>query len=130
RRRRCRVLGTLERLSLVGGEAAQVWTSWRPGHFGAVGEGPLDGGGYYSGDGIAHWNGSHWHYVKAPIFRGPRSSEIDGVLDLGPRDVWTVRDKDIDHYDGRKWRVTPGPAPAKGIPGHAAIAGLRQGRLY
>jgi hypothetical protein len=39
--------------------------------------------------------------------------------------------REIDHFDGRKWLVTPGPPPnPQGVNPQIAIAGLRHGPLY
>jgi hypothetical protein len=79
---------------------------------------------------VAHWDGYRWHYIKDPIYRRPNSG-LDDVLDLGPRDVWTVNYREADHFDGQKWTITPGPAPnPTGLYSHTAIAGVPQGAVY
>lgn len=82
--------------------------------------------GWYPPAVLAHWDGSSWHLNTSKILT---RAALSAVLDLGPHDVWAVGGARILHFDGRKWRVTPGPALAGSYDG-PEIAGLRHGPLY
>jgi hypothetical protein len=79
---------------------------------------------------VGHWDGSRWHYTTNGIFaRG--GAPLLSVLDLGPRNVWAMGTIQADHFNGSRWRVTPGPAPGPdGYFEPNGIAGLRHGPIY
>jgi hypothetical protein len=83
-------------------------------------------GGWYPPAVLAHWDGSGWHLNKSRIFT---QAGLAAVLDLGPRNVWGVGASKILHFDGTRWKVTPGPALAGSYFG-PEVAGLRHGPIY
>jgi hypothetical protein len=69
---------------------------------------------------IVHWNGRRWQKVALPRL-GRRGGDLSGVAALSPHDVWAVGTRPccgpvvnqfgvlIEHWNGRRWRVVPGP---------------------
>ena len=88
-------------------------------------------GGYAEGSGaVARWSGSHWASdIKRPFSQN--NSEMFSVVELGPRNVWAAGNQEIVHYNGKQWKVTPGPQPnSQAWATVPAIAGLPHGPLY
>lgn len=50
---------------------------------------------------IEHWDGTVWHTRKGPESVGPLRS----VSALAPKDVWSVSDRKVLHWDGTSWMV-------------------------
>jgi hypothetical protein len=66
-----------------------------------------------------HFNGQKWTAFALPHIAGDLTSRLSGVADLAPDNVWGVGDINInqqnpnqiiEHFDGAKWSVSPGPA--------------------
>jgi hypothetical protein len=69
---------------------------------------------------IEHWNGTAWSIVKAANEFG---SVLQGVAAIAPDDAWAVGSTYApggasqvltQHWDGKKWRVVPGPTYPNG----------------
>ena len=65
-----------------------------------------------------HFDGTKWKAFALPRIAGDLTSGLVGVADLAPDNVWAVGDINIhennpnqiiEHYDGSKWSVSPGP---------------------
>ena len=65
-----------------------------------------------------HFDGLTWTAFALPHIAGDLTSGIAGVADLAPNNVWSVGNINIneqnpnqiiEHFDGTKWRVSPGP---------------------
>lgn len=70
-----------------------------------------------------HWDGSSWSVVPVPGRGTPPNGVLDGILAIGPNDVWAAgsyalnplrsvdfgRETLIEHWDGHRWRVVPSP---------------------
>jgi len=65
-----------------------------------------------------HFDGQKWTAFALPEIAGDLTSRLSGVADLAPDNVWGVGDINInqqnpnqiiEHFDGTKWRVSPGP---------------------
>jgi hypothetical protein len=65
-----------------------------------------------------HFNGTKWTAFSVPKINGDNTSRLGGVVDLAPNNVWAVglinigegdTNQIIEHYDGAKWSVSPGP---------------------
>jgi hypothetical protein len=70
-----------------------------------------------------HFDGSKWTAFSVPGIHGDNTSRLGGVVDFAPNNVWTVGivniglgngNQVIEHFDGTKWNVSPGP---KFLPG-------------
>jgi hypothetical protein len=79
---------------------------------------------------VAHWNGSRWRYNPGDFSKDSGSGLGNDILEFGLRDIWTIGQNAIDHFDGKSWRTTPGPRPALAFRAGAAIAGYARGNLY
>jgi hypothetical protein len=65
-----------------------------------------------------HFDGQKWTAFALPDIAGDLTSQLSGVADLAPDNVWGVGDINInqqspnqiiEHFDGTKWSVSPGP---------------------
>jgi hypothetical protein len=65
-----------------------------------------------------HFDGSKWTAFNVPGIKGDNTSRLGGVVDFAPNNVWTVgitgitlgtTNQVIEHFDGTKWSVSPGP---------------------
>ncbi len=65
-----------------------------------------------------HFDGQQWTATALPLIAGDAISELTGVADLAPNNVWGVGNINIDeqnpsqvieHFDGTEWSVSPGP---------------------
>lgn len=70
------------------------------------------------GQAAIHYNGTKWAAFSVPKINGDNTSRLGGVADLAPNNVWAVglinigegdTNQIIEHYDGTKWSVSPGP---------------------
>src|SRR5579864_4028887 len=67
-----------------------------------------------------HFDGQKWTAFALPHIAGDLTSRLTGVADLAPDNVWGVGvininsqqnpNQIIEHFDGTKWRVSPGPS--------------------
>jgi hypothetical protein len=75
---------------------------------------------------IAHWNGSRWAGVAAPV---TGRSFLGGVAAASPTDIWAVGWDPTGslalHWNGTAWAVVPSPNPGPGaaLAGVAAVSG-------
>jgi alpha-tubulin suppressor-like RCC1 family protein len=70
------------------------------------------------------WNGTSWHDVPVPLPATATTGTLEGVLELGPCNVWAVGNINaqsgtgeltlIEHWNGTKWSVVPSPNPETG----------------
>jgi len=102
---------TFESVSMIG--AAEGW---------AVG---IDQVGAFRVPLAEHWNGQTWHAVSVAVPSG-RQAWFNGVVDLGPSNVWAVGARSspqdshlavrtlIEHWIGTAWPIVPSPNPAVG----------------
>jgi hypothetical protein len=65
-----------------------------------------------------HFDGQKWTAFALPDIAGDLTSQLSGVADLAPDNVWGVGDINInqqnpnqiiEHFDGTKWSLSPGP---------------------
>jgi hypothetical protein len=65
-----------------------------------------------------HFDGQQWTALALPLIVGDATSELTGVADLAPNNVWGVGNINIDaqnpsqvieHFDGTEWSVSTGP---------------------
>jgi len=70
------------------------------------------------GESGVHFDGTKWTAFAMPRIAGDLTSELVGVADLAPNNVWAVGDINvqednpnqiIEHYDGTAWSVAAGP---------------------
>jgi hypothetical protein len=70
------------------------------------------------GDGIQHWDGSHWKIVPDAVFDRSDSDTFFGVAAIAANDVWAVGGQPpqgcgdtqpalIEHWDGARWSRIP-----------------------
>ena len=66
---------------------------------------------------IEHWNGASWSIVASPDKNpasGPVTNQLNAVYAISANDIWAVGVWEsrslFVHYNGKKWRVVPGPA--------------------
>jgi hypothetical protein len=71
---------------------------------------------------VEHWNGANWSVVPSPSFG--QESQLDGIVVLGPADIWATGTADLsptdartsflyEHWDGTSW--TRAAAPPAGV---------------
>ena len=80
---------------------------------------------------IDHWNGTKWTVASNP---NPSSSEngLNGVTAVSASNVWAVgqyipngggnTEPLIEHWNGSKWAVVPGPTPGAGAAALLSVA--------
>lgn len=64
---------------------------------------------------IEHWDGTAWSMVTGVTPPAATSTDLNGVVALGPNDVWAVGGQVvggngetlIEHWDGTSWNVAP-----------------------
>ena len=65
-----------------------------------------------------HFDGVQWSAFALPLIAGDETSQLTGVADLAPNNVWGVGNINIgqsnpnqviEHFDGAKWSVSSGP---------------------
>jgi hypothetical protein len=71
---------------------------------------------------LEHWNGTSWSMVAGPRLSpagGDEFASLYGVAGISRTNVWAVGYRSssgiqelIEHYDGNRWSVVPGAAPA------------------
>ncbi|MGB8915637.1 MAG: hypothetical protein WCC89_02190 [Candidatus Sulfotelmatobacter sp.] len=70
------------------------------------------------GESGVHFDGTKWTAFAMPRIAGDLTSELVGVADLAPNNVWAVGDINvqednpnqiIEHYDGTAWSAAAGP---------------------
>jgi len=70
-----------------------------------------------------HFDGSTWKAFSVPGIHGDNTSRLGGVVNFAHNNAWTVglinigqgnTNQVIEHFDGTKWSVSPGP---KFLPG-------------
>jgi len=80
---------------------------------------------------VAHWDGTSWTQVPAPITNGGSGAEVAGIKAIAPDDVWFVGAW-IDgsnwpalamHWNGSTLEIVDTPFPTPGTPGWS-LAGV------
>jgi hypothetical protein len=82
-------------------------------------------------DVAVHWDGTSWHRVTLPIPKDSAAPGFYGAAATSPNDVWAVGNVSprhapehaiIDHWNGRRWRIVPGPPPRSELYGITALS--------
>lgn len=79
---------------------------------------------------LAHWDGSEWRQVDAPVTSGGSGAEITGIHAIASDDVWFVGSWITDsgwpalamHWDGSSLQIVETPFPTPGTPGWSLAA--------
>jgi hypothetical protein len=78
-----------------------------------------------------HWDGTSWHRVTMPIPKHSAAPSFWGAAAVSTDDVWAVgsvapahapEHAIIDHWNGRRWQLVPGPPPRSELYGVAALS--------
>lgn len=78
-----------------------------------------------------HWNGTSWRRVTMPTPKHVAAPEFVAAAAVSPSDVWAVGDVSptnapshgiIDHWNGRRWQVVPGPPTRSELSGVFALS--------
>lgn len=86
-----------------------------------------------SGSLVEHWDGAHWRVVPTPDPGPMTGGGLSSIAAVSARDVWAVgavaryaaTSPLIEHWDGVRWRIVPGPRPAEaGMYGLAAVTAI------
>ena len=88
---------------------------------------------------IDHWNGTKWTVAASP---NPSSSVngLNGVAALSPGNVWAVgqytdnisdyTEPLIEHWNGTKWAIVPGPKPGSGEAALVSVAATSANSIW
>jgi len=78
-----------------------------------------------------HWDGTSWERVTLPVPKDSAAPGFYGAAAVSPDDVWAVGDVSpahapshaiIDHWNGRRWMIVPGPPARSELYGTTAIS--------
>lgn len=78
-----------------------------------------------------HWDGTSWHSVSLPIPAGFAAPQFLGAAADSPDDIWAVGEASpangpthaiIDHWNGERWQLVPGPPARSELYGVAALS--------
>lgn len=89
---------------------------------------------------IEHWNGNLWSIVNSPV--PPANSSLNAIAAASANDIWAVGSYSasissvsvqralIEHWDGRSWKIVPGPNVGKGLNYLTGIAALSSSDVW
>lgn len=78
-----------------------------------------------------HWDGRSWQRVTLPIPKDSAAPAFWGAAAVSPDDIWAIgsvaprhapEHAIIDHWNGRRWQIVPGPPTRSELYGIAALA--------
>jgi hypothetical protein len=78
-----------------------------------------------------HWEGTSWHRVTLPTPKDSAAPSFWGAGAVSPDDIWAAGDVSpahapshaiIDHWNGRRWQLVPGPPTRSELYGVAALS--------
>ena len=86
------------------------------------------------------FNGTKWTAFAMPLIKGDNTSKLRGVFDFAPNNVWAVgltgigqgnTNQVIEHYNGSKWSIFPGPAFQQGDqPSLESLTAISPGDMW
>jgi hypothetical protein len=133
--------GSASAQSLVASPLVEHWdgTSWTqaalpaggPGLNAVVAPSASDVWAFGTSDVALHWDGTSWQRMTLPTPRDSAAPGFYGAGAVSPDDIWAVGDVSpahapshavIDHWNGRRWQLVPGPPTRSELYGVAALS--------